>query len=82
VSTVETLVNRPLAIAVLTIMGSIGGAWLKDKLQAESTVTANSVRIAHLEQAEKDAVRRAEFEQFTASILRDLNEIKSELRKR
>lgn len=95
----ETLVNRPLAIAVFTIMGSVGGAMLKDKLQATGSEAANGVRISHLEEfrekhladsvhrseyekLDRQAVRKAEFEQFVQAVLRDLAEIKAELRRR
>jgi hypothetical protein len=80
----EQFVNRPLAIAALTLAGSISGGWLKDRLQSEGAEAANSVRIQHLEtEVERlgaESVRQAEFRQFAAAVLEQLRDIKQRLR--
>lgn len=71
----ESFINRPLAIAALTLLGSVGAAAIKDRLQSESADGANSVRIANLEQRQADTVREREFQQFMAEVLRRLDSI-------
>lgn len=92
-SPIETVFNRPLAIAALTLIGTVGGSWIKDRITQENTEAANAVRISHLEKRdgvatvsreefeklEKEAIRRDEFNAQMAAILRELQRISAKL---
>lgn len=90
--TIETAFNRPLAIAMLTLAGSAGGAFIKDRITQQGTEAANAVRITRVERDSGDVVHRGEFEKLDheairrdefnaqmAAVLRELQRISAKL---
>jgi hypothetical protein len=50
---------------------------IKDRLQSESTSSANAVRIAQVERQLADTVREREFNQFMSEVMRRLDSIEN-----
>jgi hypothetical protein len=73
-SGIEAVASKPLAIAMLTILGSLGGAWLKDRISMQGENAADAVRIHNLEQYRdthsQDSVHRVEFDRLDHEAIR------------
>ncbi len=74
-SALESTIKNPVVVAVLTLLGSAGGGWLKDKLKSETQATATEIRLQYLEKHEENAVQKDEFNAFVADVLRRLDRI-------
>lgn len=71
--------NKPLALAVLSIVTAVSGRLVTDHFAQQATSHAQAVR---LEALERNAITRAEFHQFAERILDELSDLKIEARKK
>ena len=82
---IESVLNRPLASALLTVRGSMGGNWIKDRIQQGSATAADSVRIRQhaqdITELKQQTIRRAEFEASLQAMQRSLDRIERKLEK-
>ncbi|MDP9024307.1 MAG: hypothetical protein M3N13_02880 [Candidatus Eremiobacteraeota bacterium] len=76
--------RSPLGIAVLMLVSSVGGGWLKDRLSTESRDNGSVVRIDALNQRLtdhlSDAVSRRQFDDVNAATPKRLDDVRQDIR--
>jgi hypothetical protein len=77
-------IRSPIGIAVLMVISSVGGGWLKDRLTTETRDTASETRIEALEhrftEHLTDAVSRRQYEENEMQTSKRLDEIRADIR--
>jgi selenocysteine lyase/cysteine desulfurase len=70
-------IRSPLGIAVLMLVSSVGGGWLKDRLLTEHRDTATEARIEALQQ--RIGAEQAETDMRLSDIRQDIRDLKFQI---
>lgn len=83
----ESIEVKPWVVAVFTIIATISGGLIKDRMSAGSLAATEATRldqmdreITQLENRNEDFVTKAEFKQYTFGVEEQLEDIKSDLK--